>query len=196
VEALARPPRPPPLRQPQRNPPRPRSKPAVVHPLSIWSSNRSTVPHPFRRFYREMGGKPTRYSTSGSIGRLWQTLLGRVRRSAAWLWSTLTARRRQAQARLRVVNCTRSTTLATQLETAATSAARNKGLLGRQSLGIGHGLWIVPCQSVHTATMRFAIDLVYLDRRLRVRKVGPLGHRAAGRDHCGHADPARGPTGV
>jgi uncharacterized membrane protein (UPF0127 family) len=70
-----------------------------------------------------------------------------------------------------VVNCTRSTTLATQLETAATSAARNKGLLGRQSLGIGHGLWIVPCQSVHTATMRFAIDLVYLDRRLRVRKV-------------------------
>ncbi len=33
------------------------------------------------------------------------------------------------------------------------------------------GLWIVPCESVHTFFMRFSIDLVYLDRSMKVRKV-------------------------
>ena len=32
-------------------------------------------------------------------------------------------------------------------------------------------MWIVPCESVHTFFMKFAIDLVYLDRRRKVRKV-------------------------
>jgi uncharacterized protein len=49
--------------------------------------------------------------------------------------------------------------------------ARTRGLLGRQSLGEGEGLWIVPCEAVHTFGMRFAIDLVFLDRRNVVRKV-------------------------
>jgi uncharacterized membrane protein (UPF0127 family) len=49
--------------------------------------------------------------------------------------------------------------------------ARTRGLLGRDSLGEGEGLWIVPCEAVHTFGMRFAIDLVYLDRRNVVRKV-------------------------
>ncbi len=35
----------------------------------------------------------------------------------------------------------------------------------------GGGLWIVPCESVHTFFMRFAIDLVYLDRKNKVKKV-------------------------
>jgi uncharacterized membrane protein (UPF0127 family) len=35
----------------------------------------------------------------------------------------------------------------------------------------GQGLWIVPCESVHTFFMKFAIDLVYLDRKKKVRKV-------------------------
>jgi hypothetical protein len=48
---------------------------------------------------------------------------------------------------------------------------RNKGLLGRKALATGGGLWIVPCESVHTFFMQFPIDLVYLDRKNRVRKV-------------------------
>lgn len=50
-------------------------------------------------------------------------------------------------------------------------AKRRKGLLGRNGLEPGEGLWIVPCESVHTFGMRFPIDLVYVDRKLRVRKV-------------------------
>ncbi len=70
-----------------------------------------------------------------------------------------------------VMNSTRGTVLATRLEIAGTGGSRRKGLLGRESLLSGEGLWIKPCESVHTFFMRFAIDLVYLDRELCVRKV-------------------------
>jgi uncharacterized membrane protein (UPF0127 family) len=76
-----------------------------------------------------------------------------------------------AEARLEVVNLTRGTVLATKLEVANTGAKRNKGLLGRKDLGAGEGLWIIPCESVHTFFMQFAIDLIYLDRKHRIRKV-------------------------
>ncbi len=32
-------------------------------------------------------------------------------------------------------------------------------------------MWIVPCEAVHTFFMKFTIDLVYLDRRHRVKSV-------------------------
>ncbi len=32
-------------------------------------------------------------------------------------------------------------------------------------------MWIVPCEAVHTFFMRFAIDLVYLDRKNRIKKI-------------------------
>lgn len=68
-------------------------------------------------------------------------------------------------------NETREKHLATQLEVADTPYTRRKGLLGRNGLDPGTGLWIFPCESVHTFAMRFAIDLVYLDRKFVVKKV-------------------------
>jgi uncharacterized membrane protein (UPF0127 family) len=73
--------------------------------------------------------------------------------------------------RLRVSNLTRSTVLATCMEVADSAAKRNKGLLGRDGLAPGEGLWIRPCEAVHTFWMRFPIDLVYLDRKNRIRKL-------------------------
>ncbi|HUB52187.1 MAG TPA: DUF192 domain-containing protein [Terracidiphilus sp.] len=73
--------------------------------------------------------------------------------------------------RMRAVNTTRGSIVASSLEVADSGASRNKGLLGRDGLAPGGGLWIVPCQSVHTFFMRFPIDLVYIDSRKRVRKV-------------------------
>jgi uncharacterized membrane protein (UPF0127 family) len=72
---------------------------------------------------------------------------------------------------LQVMNKTRNTVLATRLTLADTPQAREKGLLGRDSLASGEGLWIVPCQAIHMFFMRFPIDLVYVDRQKRVRKV-------------------------
>jgi hypothetical protein len=74
-------------------------------------------------------------------------------------------------ARLRITNLARQTELASQAEAAIDSATRRKGLLGRSGLPAGGGLWIVPCESVHTWFMRFPIDLVYIDRNLVVKKV-------------------------
>jgi hypothetical protein len=77
----------------------------------------------------------------------------------------------EQDARLLVTNLTRNSVLATRMEVADSAAARKKGLLGRERLLAGEGLWIIPCESVHTFWMRFPIDLVYLDRKKRVCKV-------------------------
>ncbi len=76
-----------------------------------------------------------------------------------------------SQKRFRVVNLTRNIVLASSLEVADTAGTRRKGLLGRKALSSDGGLWIVPCESVHTFFMRFAIDIVYLDRNKRVKKL-------------------------
>lgn len=52
------------------------------------------------------------------------------------------------------------------VEVAASYAARTRGLLGRD--GIEGAMLLTPAASVHTFRMRFAIDVAYLDRRLRV----------------------------
>jgi uncharacterized protein len=54
---------------------------------------------------------------------------------------------------------------------ADTALARVRGLLGRGSLPAGEGILLRPASSVHTAFMRFAIDVVFLDRDLRVLKI-------------------------
>lgn len=77
----------------------------------------------------------------------------------------------QRELTVRVRNDTRNTVLGERIGVASDSAARRTGLLKHRRLEQGEGLWIVPCQSVHTFFMKFAIDLVYLDRRKRVRKV-------------------------
>jgi hypothetical protein len=73
--------------------------------------------------------------------------------------------------RVRVSNLTRSTVLATCMELADSGQKRNKGLLGRDRLSSGEGLWIIPCEAVHTFWMRFPIDLVYLDSKNQIRKL-------------------------
>jgi uncharacterized membrane protein (UPF0127 family) len=69
-----------------------------------------------------------------------------------------------------VRNHTRDTLLAHAAEVADTSAKRRTGLLKHEKLEPGEGLWIVPCESVHTFFMKFPIDLLYLDRHHKVRK--------------------------
>jgi uncharacterized protein len=48
-----------------------------------------------------------------------------------------------------------------------------RGLLGQASLDAGEGLLLKPCGSVHMFFMRFAIDVVFLDRELTVVGVVP-----------------------
>lgn len=72
-----------------------------------------------------------------------------------------------------VRNETRASVVAEAAELADGFVSRLRGLLGRQGLPPGHGLWIDPCNSVHTFFMRFAIDVAFLDSELRVVRVVP-----------------------
>ncbi|MFF9477671.1 DUF192 domain-containing protein [Streptomyces sp. NPDC014733] len=55
------------------------------------------------------------------------------------------------------------------VEIAASYRARRRGLLGRD--GVTGALLLTPASGVHTFGMRFAIDVAYLDRTLRVLAV-------------------------
>jgi uncharacterized membrane protein (UPF0127 family) len=54
---------------------------------------------------------------------------------------------------------------------AKTPLRRMKGLLGRRALSADEGLLLEPASSVHTWFMRFPIDVVFLDRELRVLRI-------------------------
>ncbi|MDZ7595448.1 MAG: DUF192 domain-containing protein [Thiobacillus sp.] len=51
--------------------------------------------------------------------------------------------------------------------------SRLAGLLFLPPLQPGHGLLLVPCASVHTAFMRYSIDVVFLDRAGKIRRIVP-----------------------
>jgi uncharacterized membrane protein (UPF0127 family) len=70
--------------------------------------------------------------------------------------------------RATAINLTRRVTLATDVRVADTSLERGTGLLKDAGLPEGHGLWIVPCNSIHSFWMKFVFDAIFLDRDLRV----------------------------
>jgi uncharacterized membrane protein (UPF0127 family) len=63
-----------------------------------------------------------------------------------------------------LVNQRTGAPIATAVERAVTRTSRRRGLLGRDGLGASCALMLEPCAAVHTAFMRFAIDVVFLDR--------------------------------
>jgi uncharacterized protein len=63
-------------------------------------------------------------------------------------------------------NETKKQTLVTELTLAKSFFSRLKGLLGRKELHKQEGLWIEPCNSIHTFFMRFPIDVAFVDSEL------------------------------
>jgi hypothetical protein len=55
--------------------------------------------------------------------------------------------------------------VATSVEIAATRTSRRRGLLGRDRLDEASAMLLAPCTAVHTVGMRFAIDVVFVDRQ-------------------------------
>jgi uncharacterized membrane protein (UPF0127 family) len=72
--------------------------------------------------------------------------------------------------KLRVTNVTRGTLLADHADIADTGRKSRVGLRKHATLAPGEGLWIGVCEAVHTFGMKFAIDVVFLDRQKRVVK--------------------------
>lgn len=72
-----------------------------------------------------------------------------------------------------ICNRTQNTLAGTRIGVADTARTRLIGLLGHASLDAGSGLLIRPSSGVHTFGMRFTIDVVALDRNLRVHSLWP-----------------------
>lgn len=73
--------------------------------------------------------------------------------------------------KLLIKNNNRNTVVATDADIADTSQKRRTGLLKHSHLAAGEGLWIVPCEAVHTFGMNFPIDVLYLSKQKQVLKI-------------------------
>jgi uncharacterized membrane protein (UPF0127 family) len=73
--------------------------------------------------------------------------------------------------KLRVRNQSKDTVVADRADIADTSKKRRTGLLKHAGLNPGEGLWITPCEAVHTFGMKFPIDVLFLDKKKRVIKI-------------------------
>ncbi|HVB82747.1 MAG TPA: DUF192 domain-containing protein [Candidatus Binataceae bacterium] len=77
---------------------------------------------------------------------------------------------------LRAVNQTRATVLCERLEEAGGMAGKSRGLLGRNGLEAEAGMLfeagrLEPLMCMHMLFMRFAIDIVFLNRQGRVIRI-------------------------
>jgi uncharacterized protein len=77
---------------------------------------------------------------------------------------------------VRAINRTRGTMLCQQIEDAGGLTGQSRGLLGRDGLDSGHGMLFIrgrfePFMWMHMFFMRFAIDIVFLDRQNTVVRI-------------------------
>lgn len=73
-----------------------------------------------------------------------------------------------AERRMTVVNRTRGRTLGDRVAVADGFFSRLRGLLGRPELEEGEGLLILPSGGVHMYGMKYALDVILVDRERRV----------------------------
>jgi uncharacterized membrane protein (UPF0127 family) len=72
---------------------------------------------------------------------------------------------------VQIFNVSKGVLLAQQAELAVSLCQRLQGLLGRTGLSSDQALILKPCTSIHTFFMRFSIDVLFLDKNMRVIKI-------------------------
>lgn len=72
---------------------------------------------------------------------------------------------------LRIENQTRETVIAERCQVASSAVDRSVGLLRTPEVLPGEGLYIERSPSIHMFFMRYPIDVVFVDKQLRVTKV-------------------------
>lgn len=65
---------------------------------------------------------------------------------------------------MRLINVTNGAVLGEWVEEAVTRRERRRGLLDRESLENGCGMYFKKCRQVQTIWMRFPIDVLFIDR--------------------------------
>ncbi len=72
---------------------------------------------------------------------------------------------------VRVLNVTRGTVVGERVRVARSAVDRSVGLLRTPEVLAGEGLWIERSPSIHMFFMRYAIDAVFVDRHMRVKRI-------------------------
>jgi uncharacterized membrane protein (UPF0127 family) len=68
----------------------------------------------------------------------------------------------------RFTNVTRATVVAASARVADNFFTRFRGLLWQDPLKPGEGLLITPCNQIHMMGMKYAIDVIFMDKEWRV----------------------------
>jgi len=71
-------------------------------------------------------------------------------------------------AKLQMISLDSKRIVVDELQVADSFWSRFVGLQFRRELPVGHGLLLMPCRSIHTCWMRFAIDVIFLDAQYTV----------------------------
>ena len=69
---------------------------------------------------------------------------------------------------MKIFNVSKDITIAANAILADSFFSRMKGLLGKTSLDVDEALVITKCNSIHMFFMRFAIDVIFLDKKNQV----------------------------
>src|SRR3989338_255611 len=69
---------------------------------------------------------------------------------------------------MELINKTKNTRLAKDIVIANTPVKRMKGLLGKKEFREGQALILKPCNSIHTFFLRFAIDVLFVDKENKI----------------------------
>jgi hypothetical protein len=69
---------------------------------------------------------------------------------------------------VQILNVTKEVVITQQARFATSLGQRMKGLLGQDSLAANEALILKPCSSIHTFFMRFAIDVLFLDKNMQI----------------------------
>ncbi len=71
----------------------------------------------------------------------------------------------------KIVNKDSGSTVAASARTASTFFSRFLGLMFRKSIGKDEALIFYRAVSIHTCFMRFPIDIIFLDRNMKVKRL-------------------------
>lgn len=71
----------------------------------------------------------------------------------------------------RMVNQTQNQTIVEQLQVATSFRSRAQGLIGTKSMSDQEGIWFPSTNWIHTLFMSMSIDVIYLDKQMKVKKL-------------------------
>ena len=65
----------------------------------------------------------------------------------------------------------KETGVSIKVEIADNFIKRFMGLMGRNNIGSAQGLFLASCNSIHMCFMKFAIDVIYVDKNFKIKKI-------------------------